>query len=58
MRHIYTGHVSPQFHLVYDPLFMTVPNAEDPNLADVDEINFDSLLDTVSGSGRSSANGS
>jgi hypothetical protein len=55
--HIHTGHVSPQFHVVYDPLFITVPNAKDPNLADVDEINLDSLLDIVSGSGRSSAKG-
>jgi hypothetical protein len=52
IRNLNTGHVSPQFHVVYDPFFTTVPNAEDPDLADVDNINVDSLLDTISGRGQ------
>jgi hypothetical protein len=37
---------------VYDSFLTTVPNAKDPDLADVDEINVDSLLDTISGRGQ------
>jgi hypothetical protein len=42
--------------VAYDPLFTAVPNAEYPGLADADDINLDSLLDTISGSVRSSEN--
>jgi hypothetical protein len=38
--------------VVYDSFLTTVLNAKDPDLADVDEINVDSLLDTISGRGQ------
>jgi hypothetical protein len=37
---------------VYDSFFTTVPNAHDPNLGDIDTINVESLLDTISGRGQ------
>jgi hypothetical protein len=49
IRNIVTGHVSPQFHVVYDPFFTTVPTAGDPELVDVDRINLDTLLTVGSG---------
>jgi hypothetical protein len=50
IRHL--GTISPQFHVVYDSFFTTVPNVEDPGLADIGEMNVDSLLDTISGKGQ------
>jgi hypothetical protein len=44
IRNLTTGYVSPQFHVVYDPFFTTVPSAGDPELAEVDRINLDALL--------------
>jgi hypothetical protein len=44
IRNLDTGHVSPQFHVVYDPFFMTVPNAGDPELVNVDRIDLQHLL--------------
>jgi hypothetical protein len=39
-----SGYVTPQFHVVYDPFFTTVPAAGDPELAAIDRINLDALL--------------
>ncbi len=44
IRNLATGYVSPQFHVVYDPFFTTVPSAGDPELAEVDRINLEALL--------------
>jgi hypothetical protein len=44
IRNLITGYISPQFHVVYDPFFTTVPTAGDPELADVDCVNLDALL--------------
>jgi hypothetical protein len=49
IRNIVTGNVSPQFHVVYDPFFTTVPTAGDPELVDVDRINLDALLTVGNG---------
>jgi len=32
-----TGHISPQFHVVYDDLFMTVPNAEQGGVLELEQ---------------------
>jgi hypothetical protein len=47
------GPVSPQFHVVlYDgPFFTALLGAEAPHMADANEINLDSLHDTISGRG-------
>jgi hypothetical protein len=37
-----TGHVSPQFHVVYDDLYSTVPNAETGGLLDLDRFQAES----------------
>ena len=39
---IATGHVSPQFHVVYDDLFTSVPNAENGGLFDIADFDADS----------------
>ncbi len=44
IRNLVTGHVSPQFHVVYDPWFTTVPNAGDPELEGIDRIDLEALL--------------
>ena len=43
-----TGAVSPQFHVVYDDLFSTVPNAElaTPYIADFDDATWRKLVET------------
>lgn len=46
------GHISPQFHVVYDPFFTTLLGAEAPHMADANEISLDSLHDTISGRGN------
>jgi hypothetical protein len=44
IRNLVTGYVSPQFHVIYDPFFTTMPSTGDPELIDVDRINLDALL--------------
>ena len=41
---IQTGHISPQFHVVYDELFTTVPNLDNPTVPDLKEVDIDTLL--------------
>ncbi len=36
-----TGHISPQYHCVYDDLYSTVPNADTGGLVDVDQFRAD-----------------
>jgi hypothetical protein len=43
-RNARTGHISPQFHVVYDDLFTMVPNVDDPVLPAHKEVNLDTLL--------------
>ena len=43
-----TGHISPQYHCVYDDLFSTVPNADSGGLVDVDPFRADQWEKLVS----------
>jgi hypothetical protein len=40
IRNLVTGHVSPQFHVVYEPWFNTVPNTGEAELDKVDKVDF------------------
>jgi hypothetical protein len=45
IQNLVTGHISPQFHVVYNPWFNTVPNVGDAKLqGDVDRIDLQNLL--------------
>jgi hypothetical protein len=48
---IRTGHVSPQYHVVYDDLFSTVPNAESGGILDTDSFNADNWTRLITSTG-------
>jgi hypothetical protein len=51
-----TGHVSPQFHCIYDDLFSTVPNADHGGILDLESFQADQWAELVaSGSERLNA---
>jgi hypothetical protein len=44
IHNVQMGHISPQFHVVYDELFTTVPNVDDPTVPNLEEVDLDTLL--------------
>jgi hypothetical protein len=48
IRNLLTGHISPQFHVVHDDWFTTIPNANDANgPEDLETINIEAILQTT-----------